>query len=270
MPPSNSSSPSPAHARMPLRVPSGRAVRIVAVAMLSLVLVTVLGWALVGARVIQPNLLLVGDGTRGVDLSEDQGEVDFQAMRDAGIEFAYLMATEGSSKVDGQFARSWEEADAIDMPVGACHRLSFMMSGEAQAQHFIDTVGGMGSHMIPAVEVDPHADGDGTLPTQETLSETLKEFIEIVEVDCGSKPIIRVTRDAYDEYGLSSEFGDCDMWVSSTHWPVGMEWGRDVPWTIWQYGVRGRVPNADGEAGDAGLDVLAEDRTVASLMVPVG
>lgn len=59
----------------------------------------------------------------GVDLSEWQGTVDFEKMKEAGVEFVILRVggtkgTKGDYFVDGKFVENIEKANAMGMPVG--------------------------------------------------------------------------------------------------------------------------------------------------------
>ena len=46
----------------------------------------------------------------GVDVSAYQGEVDWTALAEQGVDFAFLKATEGSLLQDRQFAANWAGA----------------------------------------------------------------------------------------------------------------------------------------------------------------
>ena len=41
---------------------------------------------------------------QGVDVSHYQGEIDWQQIQDAPVQFAFIKATEGSSHIDQRFA----------------------------------------------------------------------------------------------------------------------------------------------------------------------
>ena len=66
---------------------------------------------------------------RGVDVSSYQGEIDWPALSQQGLDFAFIKATEGSSDVDARFARNWEQAQKTDQRIGAYHFFSFDSAG---------------------------------------------------------------------------------------------------------------------------------------------
>src|SRR5208337_3723546 len=57
----------------------------------------------------------------GVDVSKYQGNVDWQAVKEAGVAFAYIKATEGGDGADPKFLRNWAGAKIAGIPRGAYH-----------------------------------------------------------------------------------------------------------------------------------------------------
>ena len=81
-------------------------------------------------KIIRVNGLLVGrDAVRGVDVSQYQGEIDWDALAAQDVRFAYIKATEGSSYVDPRLAGNWAGAALAGIPAGAYHFFSFDSSG---------------------------------------------------------------------------------------------------------------------------------------------
>lgn len=220
---------------------------------------------LVKHRVWEPNLMLARGGTQGVDLSEHQGEADFAALEAAGVEFAYLKATEGSSHVDSQFARSWALAEGSGVAVGAYHFFSFDSPGAAQAAHFLSTVGDMRGRLVPAVDVEWYGDKREDPPETEDVLRELSAFIDAVEEGCGARPVVYAEAGLYRRYGLAGELGGCRVWACSTRLPAFVEWGGS--WSIWQYSSRGRIPGVGNDDGHVDLDVLARGVEIDDLIV---
>lgn len=55
------------------------------------------------------------------------------------------------------------------------------------------------------------------------------------------------------------------MWAVSAYLPVGIAW--EIPWTIWQYSIRGSIDGIGNDEGHVDLDVLASGMTVDDLMM---
>ena len=57
----------------------------------------------------------------GIDVSNHQGDIDWQAVRASNVKFAYIKATEGGDHVDQRFAQNWAGAKAAGVKHGAYH-----------------------------------------------------------------------------------------------------------------------------------------------------
>ena len=62
---------------------------------------------------------------RGIDVSHHQRDINWDAVKGAGISFSYIKATEGADFKDKRFQANWAEADAamktIGGTCGSCH-----------------------------------------------------------------------------------------------------------------------------------------------------
>lgn len=224
----------------------------------------------VKAEVIHPNMLLEPEGVKGVDVSEYQGALDFAALSDAGIEFAYAKATEGATYVDAQFMTTCEQAAGSPVALGAYHFFSFDSPGADQAASFVATASAAWSNLNvcslrPAVDVEWHGDKKQNPPEAEDVRRELRAFVDAVEDGCGHKPLIYAGNDVYDRY-LRGYFDDCELWISCRKSPAWVEWPQGG-WTIWQYSDVGKVAGAANDAGHVDLDVLAEGVSVEDLLL---
>ncbi len=224
----------------------------------------------VKAEVIRPNMIFVPEGIKGVDTSEYQGAVDFDALENADMGFVYAKATEGATHIDSQFQATCGKAAGSRIALGAYHFFSFDSPGATQAQSFIaSATRAWGDPSIrslrPAVDVEWYGDKEQNPPAAEDVQRELAAFVREVEAACGKKPIIYAGNDIYDRY-LKGHFDECDLWVSCRKWPVWVEWPQGS-WTIWQYSDVGEVAGAANEAGHVDLDVLAEGVSVEDLLM---
>ncbi len=83
----------------------------------------------------------------GVDISEMNGDVDFDALRGAGVEFVIIRCGYGSDYAhqdDARFQENVRKADAADMPWGA-YLYSYARNGDmarSEAQHTLRLLAG--------------------------------------------------------------------------------------------------------------------------------
>lgn len=227
----------------------------------------------VKAEVIRPNMILVPQGTKGVDTSEYQGTIDLDVLAQADIEFVYAKATEGAAHVDSQFQATCSEAKGSSVALGAYHFFSFDSPGADQAANFVATAEQAWNDtnirsLKPAVDVEWYGDKEQDPPAAEDVRRELRAFVDAVEVACGKKPLIYVGNDLYDKY-IRGHFDDCDLWAACRKWPVWVEWPQGG-WTIWQYSDVGEVPGAANAQGHVDLDVLAKGLSVDDMMMGMG
>lgn len=96
------------------------------------------------------------DMVRGIDVSHYQGNVDWARVAAAGVRFAYIKATEGTTMQDARFADNWREAQANEIARGAYHLLTprSMSNVDTQARNFLDSVTLEAGDMPPVLDVE--------------------------------------------------------------------------------------------------------------------
>lgn len=77
----------------------------------------------------------------GIDVSSHQGHINWEAVKNDNIDFAFIKATEGGDYVDPRFHENWEGAATLQHR-GAYHFFTLCTPGDAQADNFLKTVGG--------------------------------------------------------------------------------------------------------------------------------
>lgn len=73
----------------------------------------------------------------GIDVSHHQGQIDWRRVRQDGISFTYVKATEGGDWTDPRFEMNWRGAGEAGLRRGAYHFFTLCRAGEAQAKHFL-------------------------------------------------------------------------------------------------------------------------------------
>lgn len=225
------------------------------------------GYNAVINREININKWFTSGQTLGVDVSSYQEHVDFAKLREQGVEFAYIKATEGTSHVDSSFAEKWQAAADTGVLTGAYHFFSYGESGAAQAESFIKTVGELSGRLIPAVDMELSMKEVQDPPAVSDVVKGLKAFLAVVEEKYGVKPLIYAQKDYYDKY-LAADFADYPRWVRNVFYPIMVDVGDD--WAVWQYHDKGELQGYLGEKyidmnvvnSKIGLDGLKYDNVV--------
>ena len=78
----------------------------------------------------------------GIDVSEWQGDIDFEAVKESGVEVVYIRSSEGFDYVDQQFEANAKKANEAGLKVGFYHYVTAMSVEEAknQASFFVSLV----------------------------------------------------------------------------------------------------------------------------------
>lgn len=202
---------------------------------------------------------------QGVDVSHYQGEIQWERLREQGIDFAFIKATEGSSFVDTRFAANWEEARAAGLYAGAYHFFSFDSPASSQAEHFIATVGSLSGALPPAVDVEYYGDKAKNPPEKQQVVSQLRKLLYALEEEYGVKPVIYTTYTSYDQY-IRGEFEEYPLWIRNIYYvPVGT--GRN--WTFWQYCDTGMLQGTSGKEKYVDLNVFREgQKELEELLIP--
>lgn len=181
---------------------------------------------------------------RGVDVSSYQGEIDWAVLSRQEIQFAFIKATEGSGFTDERFAFNFSEAQKTNLRVGAYHFFSYDSPGDAQADHFIQTVGNPEGTLPPVIDLEFYGDKEANPPGRAETREQLDKMIETLEDYYGVKPILYATEKSYQLY-LAGDYPDCDIWIRNVITSPSLSDGRD--WTFWQFTNRMRLDGYSGE-----------------------
>ena len=189
----------------------------------------------------------------GVDLSHHQGEVDWPRLVRAGMAFAYLKATEGSTYTDPTFASHAAAAADAGLRVGGYHYFNLCAPGAAQGEHFAavlaDALAGVPARrrMPPALDLELQGSCD-TPPARADLVREVEAFLAAVEPATGQEVVVYAFPEFEARFRLSRAV-DRRQWVRRLgDRPPAREW-----W-LWQQDDAATV---SGISGPVDLNQLA-------------
>ena len=201
----------------------------------------------------------------GVDISTYQADVDMEKLKEQGIRFVFIKATEGSSLQDNRFAANWVNAEKAGLPSGAYHFFSYDTPGNTQAENFIKTVGDiLEGRLLPVVDVEYYGDKEENPPAKEDVIRELTAFLNALEDQYKVKPIIYTRSDIYNKY-LRDFSGEYKFWMSSLYTPLS--WNYHGDWYIWQYLNRGILEGYSGGEKYIDLNVLNKEKDLNDLII---
>ncbi|MDD6540629.1 MAG: GH25 family lysozyme [Lentihominibacter sp.] len=196
---------------------------------------------------------------KGLDVSNHQGEIDWEGIDSQGFQFAYIKATEGSGYVDPRFEYNWKNARKHIFRVGAYHFMSYDTPGETQADTFIKTVPLKRDALPPVIDVEFYGDyrKSGHHPTMDQMYSVLDVMLAKLEKRYGKKPVIYTNRYIYKTY-ISGRYDDYDIWISDQNIPDTLSDGSD--WTFCQYTFNGTSKYISGGSKHFDADVFNGSR----------
>lgn len=96
---------------------------------------------------------------KGIDISNNDGSIDFSKVATNGVEYVYMKATEGSTFKDGAMASYYNECKSNGLKVGAFHFLVGTSEPESQAENFYAMIKDYDWDLVPMMDVETNFDG---------------------------------------------------------------------------------------------------------------
>lgn len=193
------------------------------------------------------------DVVHGVDVSNWQGTIDFDAVKRAGIKFVIAKATEGIGYNDPTYTRNRRECERLGITFGAYHWLKPKQPWNAQVAKFIQATGAAAGCAFVMLDAEEEGITDEQVVNwAETVHDQTGKPVVIY---CGTWTDPRVRSDRWLKFApclaaYSAGYA-VDPDPSTMKLPVPPKpWGF---WTMWQYTSSGVVP---GIAGHCDRDVL--------------
>ena len=195
----------------------------------------------------------------GIDVSHHQDEIAWPLVADAGIDFAYVKATEGQSHLDTKFCENWASAKTAGLSRGAYHFYRANVDAREQFEHFRTMVTLHPGDLAPVLDVETL---DGANKAE--LIEGLRTWLYLAEIEYGIKPVVYTNLKFYYHH-LAGHFDDYPFWIA--------RYGNSAPSVstaatiaFWQYGDRGRVAGVDGHVD---LNVfVGDEHGFSRLLIP--
>ena len=187
----------------------------------------------------------------GIDVSQWQGSINYQEVKNSGIEVVYIRASEGEGYIDPYFKTNYENAKANGLKVGFYHYVTATSEEEArqQAQFFASVIGGT----TPDCKLAMDFESFGNLSIEEINNISL-EFLQTLESITGKECIIY--SDAYNAINtFGGELTEYPIWIA--------EYGVSSPeangkWNTWEGFQYTDLGNVSGINGNVDMDYYTE------------
>ncbi len=172
---------------------------------------------------------------KGIDVSDNNGTVDWDLVAKAGIQFMFAKASEGITFQDRFFGRNIAGAQAVGLVTGAYHFYNPQDNPVAQSKNFLNQLQDTDFPMILAIDLE----GDkwnGTDPIKR--AEDLVGFLDLIQENRGL-PMLYMSPAFEEEFLKNAPLSQYKRWVAE--YAPACKW----PYDIWQYG-QGTIPGIIG------------------------
>ena len=177
----------------------------------------------------------------GIDVSANQGTVDWNTVRNADVVFGVARAIRENGLVDNFFVRNWTEMKSAGVIRGAYIFFNAAQDAAGQAQKFLSTVQIAENDLPPVLDIEKNEGVTGS-----KLIDSVQTWLEIMEKETGRKPII-YTGPSFWNSNMNDQFGSYPLWIArygaSKPDPLPKGWDS---WTFWQYTETGKVAGVNG------------------------
>lgn len=191
---------------------------------------------------------------KGIDVSKYQGDIDWQKVKESGVQFAILRAGYGReiSQKDPCFEKNYAACKAAGLPVGA-YWYSYAADTEGaglEAKACLEVIRGK-SFEYPIWFDQEYEPGILAL-TDQQRTDLVRTFCQALE-SAGYYTGLYCSRDWLKNQLLADQLKAYDIWVAAYGKTPG---AVPLPYGIWQYSSTGQVP---GIQGPVDLDIAYKD-----------
>jgi lysozyme len=183
----------------------------------------------------------------GIDVSKYQGNIDWGAVKNSGVKFVWIKATEGGDHADEKFTANWAGAKQVGIPHGAYHFMYWCRPPSEEVAWFEQNVPVEDDALPPVLDVEPTPTSQTCrrhLEKEPTIAD-MKVMLEEMERHYGRRPVIYTSVDFYEAILADGAFSDYPIWVRSTKHHPSVRYGSRK-WHFWQYQEDGATPGIVG------------------------
>lgn len=179
-----------------------------------------------------------------IDLSHWNSLGQASKVKEAGIDFAILKATQGKGLVDREYKVHKGKLESVGIVCGSYH-FGIKADGKEQADHFYNITKGEGVLCLDLENNDEKHGG--------TMSvEQAEDFVREIKRRTGRYPGLYLNLSKIKEIrgkNKDSVLLNCWLWVAK--WTGPKPNARDIApwdnWTLWQYSRESKVPGIKGD-----------------------
>lgn len=177
---------------------------------------------------------------QGIVVDATHGKLDWPMLAATGVDFAYILATDGSNDRSSGFAANMVGASEAGVRFGPLHRYDLCGLASDQATLFITTVPRTNTALPAAVEFG-FSKKCTSKPDRALVLSEVATFLSQIEAHLGRPAILKISQDFEARYKLSASI-DRTVWLEKT-WLLPDYAAR--PWVMWTANPQRRIDGVD-------------------------
>ena len=175
---------------------------------------------------------------KGIDISNNDGHIDFNAVKNSGVEVIIMKATEGVDYVDPMLETYYNQVKDKGFNIGFHHFMSEKTDPVRQAEDFWNSIKNKEFNVIPTLDIEVNNYGRSAREITDRCLSFINRFKEVSGYDC-----MIYTGGYFGRDNLDSRIKIYKGWIA--HYGVNqpMETGFTV--VGHQYTETGRIPGVN-------------------------
>lgn len=199
---------------------------------------------------------------KGIDISEWQGSINFESVKEDGIEVVYIRAGEGSDYEDAYFTAHYEGARTAHLKIGFYHYVTATSTEEAkvQAQYFANLIKDKHMDCRPAMDFESFGD-----LSENEINAIAQTYLDTLTQLTNITPLLYT-----DEYNAANlwlpSLNQYPLWIAEYDVTAPSSLGPWENWSGFQYSDTG---NIKGIVGHVDLDYFNETTFITKTEHPI-
>ena len=140
---------------------------------------------------------------KGIDISNNNGAINFSGVKNSGVECVYIKATEGTTFQDSYKSAFYGGAKCIGAKVGFYHFLVGTSAPETQAENFFNEIKDYENDLVPMLDVEVNFGG-----LNDYIARFIARFNQLTNMEIG----IYTYTSFLNEYIDVARFKDFKLW----------------------------------------------------------
>ena len=168
---------------------------------------------------------------KGIDISNNNGAINFAGVKNSGVECVYIKATEGTTFQDSYKSAFYGGAKTIGAKVGFYHFLVGSSAPETQAENFYSQIKDYENDLVPMLDVEVNFGG-----LNDYIARFITRFQQLTNMEIG----IYTYTSFLNEYIDVARFKDFKLWEANYN---------NSPWNLPSNGFTNRIGHQYTEKG---------------------